>query len=325
MIGCRSHARFAFAFALAMSHALYAQAQGYPSRPIRVVVPTSPGGLLDTVIRPLGQKVAEGLGQTFVIENRPGASNNIGTELVARARGDGYTLLGCTLPFVVNPSLFSNIGYDVEKDFAPVSLLVSSGYVISVHPSVPVRSVKDLVALAKAKPGAINYSSGGNGTNLHIAAELLMNLTGTNMTHLAYKGGGPALLSLVAGEADVSIPSVAAVVPQARAAKIRPIAVSTLKRSALLPDVPTVAESGVPNYEFTSWIGLLAPASTSETLIALLNKHVVEALRSPDLQRTFGNSGMDVVASSPEQFRALLRAELARYAKVVKERGLKAD
>ncbi|HYC43886.1 MAG TPA: tripartite tricarboxylate transporter substrate-binding protein, partial [Burkholderiales bacterium] len=254
-----------------------ADAQSFPTRPIRIVVPTSPGGLLDTVIRPLGQKVNEGLGQPLVIENRPGASNNIGTELVARSRGDGYTLLGCTLPFVVNPSLFSKLGYEVEKDFQPIALLVSSAYVISVHPSVPVKSIKDLVALAKSKPGAINYSSGGNGTNLHIAAELLMNLTGMQMTHLAYRGGGPALMAIVSGEADLSIPSVAAVVPQMNAGRIRAIAVTSTKRSALLPQVPTVAESGVPNYEFASWIGILAPAGTPSPVVGLLNKHIVSA------------------------------------------------
>ena len=177
----------------------FAQAQGYPDRPIRVVVPTSPGGLLDTVIRPLGQKLAESLGQPFVIENRPGASNIIGIELVARSRADGYILLGSTLPLVVNPSLFSKVPYDAEKDFIPVSLLVASAYVVSVHTSVPVKSVKELITLARAKPHTINYSSGGNGTNLHIAAELLMSLTGMTMTHLAYKGGGPALLALVSG------------------------------------------------------------------------------------------------------------------------------
>jgi len=302
-----------------------ADAQSFPTRPIRIVVPTSPGGLLDTVIRPLGQKVNEGLGQPLVIENRPGASNNIGTELVARSRGDGYTLLGCTLPFVVNPSLFSKLGYEVEKDFQPIALLVSSAYVISVHPSVPVKSIKDLVALAKSKPGAINYSSGGNGTNLHIAAELLMNLTGMQMTHLAYRGGGPALMAIVSGEADLSIPSVAAVVPQMNAGRIRAIAVTSTKRSALLPQVPTVAESGVPNYEFASWIGILAPAGTPSPVVALLNKHIVSALRSPELSTTFSRSGMDVIASSPEQFATFLKSELQRYAKVVKERGLKAD
>jgi tripartite-type tricarboxylate transporter receptor subunit TctC len=288
-----------------------------------VVVPTSPGGLLDTVIRPLGQKLAESLGQPFVTENRPGASNIIGIELVARARPDGYMLLASTLPLVVNPSLFPKIPYDADKDFQPVSLLVASAYVVSVHNSVPAQSIRELVALAKAKPKAINYSSGGNGTNLHIAAELLMSLTGTTMTHLSYKGGGPALLALVSGEADLSTPSVAAVLPQVKAGRIRAIAVTSKGRSSLLPDIPSVAEAGVRGYEFTSWIGLLAPAATPGDIVTKLNQHIVKALRSPDLSAQFAAAGMDVVASSPDEFRRYMRAELAKYADLVHKRGLR--
>lgn len=304
---------------------LAAQAQGYPNRPIRVVVPTSPGGLLDTVMRPLGEKLAESLGQPVVIDNRPGASTNIGTELVARARADGYTLLGNTLPLVVNPSLFAKVAYDVEKDFMPVSLLVDSPYVVSVHPSLPAKSIKDLIAISKAKPGVLNYSSGGKGTNLHIAAELLISLTGLTMTHLSYKGGGPALRALVAGESDLSIPSVAAALPQVKAGRIRAIAVTSNKRSPLLADVPTVAESGVPGYAFTSWIGLLAPASTPGAIVLKLNQQIREAMRSTDLSSRFANAGMNVIASSPEEFRMHLRSELSKYSQLVQQRGLRAD
>lgn len=304
---------------------LTAQAQSYPNRPIRVIVPTSPGGLLDTVMRPLGEKLAESLGQPVVIDNRPGASTNIGTELVARARADGYTLLGNTLPLVINPSLFAKVAYDVEKDFMPVSLLVDSPYVVSVHPSLPAKSIKDLIAFSKAKPGGLNYSSGGKGTNLHIAAELLISLTGLTMTHLSYKGGGPALLALVAGESDLSIPSVAAALPQVKAGRIRAIAVTSSKRSSLLADVPTVAESGVPGYAFTSWIGLLAPASTPGAIVLKLNQQIREAMRSPDLSSRFANAGMNVIASSPEEFRMHLRSELSKYSQLVQQRGLRAD
>lgn len=301
----------------------FVHAQAYPDRPIRVVVPTSPGGLLDSVIRPLGEKLTGTLGQPLVIENRPGASNIIGIEFVARSRADGYVLLGSTLPLVVNPSLFPKVPFDAEKDFVPISLLVASAYVVSVHTSVPVKSVKELITLARAKPDALNYSSGGNGTNLHIAAELLMSLTGITMTHLTYKGGGPALLALVSGEADLSIPSVAAVLPQVKAGKIRAIAVTSIKRSALLGDVPTVAEAGVPGYEFTSWIGLLAPAGTPNDIVTKLNQHIVTALRSSDLSTRFARTGMDVIASSPEEFRHYLHAELVRYAKLIEKRGLR--
>jgi len=304
---------------------LTAHAQTYPSRPIRVIVPTSPGGLLDTVLRPLAEKLAPSLGQPFVLDNRPGASTNIGTELAARAQPDGYTLLGNTLTLVVNPSLFSKVGYDVEKDFTPVSLLVDSAYVVSVHPSLPAKSIKDLIALSKAKPGILNYSSGGKGTNLHIATELLISLTGLTMTHLPYKGGGPALLALVAGESDLSIPSVAAVLPQVKAGRIRALAVTSSKRSPILPGVPTVAESGVPDYAFTSWIGLLAPAGTPAAIVLKLNQQIHEALRSPDLSSRFSNAGMNVIASTPEEFATHLRSELSKYAKLVQQRGLRAD
>jgi tripartite-type tricarboxylate transporter receptor subunit TctC len=289
-----------------------------------MVVPTSPGGLLDTVLRPVGQKLAESLGQPFVIENRPGASNIIGIEYVARARADGYVLLGSTLPLVVNPSLFPKIPYDAEKDFVPLSLLVSSAYVVSVHTSVPAKSIKELIALAKAKPSAINYSSGGNGTNLHIAAELLMSLAQITMTHLTYKGGGPALIALVSGEADLSIPSVAAVLPQVKAGRIRALAVTGAKRSKLLEAIPTVAEAGVPGYEFTSWIGLLAPAGTPGDIVTTLNQHIVKALGSADLADRFARAGMDVIASSPEEFRKYLHSELVRYTELVQKRGLRA-
>jgi tripartite-type tricarboxylate transporter receptor subunit TctC len=313
----------AFAVIIAIGCCSTALAQTYPERPVRLVVPTSPGGLLDTVLRPVSQKLAESLGQSFVIENRPGASNIIGIEYVARARPDGYVLLGSTLPLVVNPSLFPKISYDAEKDFVPISLLVSSAYVVSVHTSVPAKTLKELIALARSKPGAINYSSGGNGTNLHIAAELLMGLTGITMTHLTYKGGGPALIALMSGEADLSIPSLAAVLPQVKAGRIRALAVTSQKRSKLLADVPTVAEAGVPGYEFTSWIGLLAPADTPNDIVGKLNQHIVKALGSSDLTQRFERAGMDVIASSPEEFRKYLRAELVRYTELVKKRGLR--
>ncbi len=303
----------------------FAQVRDYPNRPVRMIVPTSPGGLLDTVIRPLGQKMTELMGQTVVIENRPGASTNIGTEVVARATGDGYTLLSNTLPLVVNPSLFPKLPFNVEKDLVPVSLLVAAPYVISVHPSVPAKSITELIALAKARPGVLNYSSGGNGTNLHVAAELLKNLTSIKMTHIPYKGGGPALASIIAGEADLSIPSLAAVLPQVKAGRVRALAITSSKRSALVPDLPTVAEAGVPGYEFTSWIGILVPASTPPAAVAALNGYIVKALRAPELSGRFGREGMEVIASSPEQFGTHLKTELARWSKVVKDSGMRAE
>lgn len=307
---------------------LFAQssvAQNYPSKPVRIIVPTSPGGILDVVTRVLGQKLAEGVGQPVVVENRAGASNNIGTEYVARAAGDGYTLLSATLPLVVNPSLFEKLPFKVETDLAPVSLLVSAPYVLVTHPSVPVKSVKELIAMARARPGTLNYSSGGNGTNLHIAAELFRNQTGINMVHVAYKGGGPSLASVVAGETDLSFPSLGAVLPQVGAGRLRALAITSAQRSKLLPALPTIAETGVPGYAFTSWVGVLVPATTPASIVATLKGHIVKAMRAPGVADRLAADGSDVIASSPEQFGALIKTEIVRWARVVRESGMKPE
>lgn len=303
----------------------YAQTRDYPNRPVRIIVPTSPGGLLDVVTRLLGQKMAESMGQSVVIDNRPGASTNIGTELAARAPGDGYTLLGNTITLVVNPSFFQKLPFDVEKDFTPVSLLAAAPYVLVVHPSVPVSSVKELIALAKARPGALNYSSGGNGTNFHVAAELFKNLTGTKIIHVPYKGGGPALASVLSGESDLTFPSLAAVLPQINAGRVRPLAITSSQRSALLPKLPTVAEAGVSGFEFTSRVGILAPAATPVGIIAAINGYIVRAMRAPDLAERFANEGMDIIASSPEQFGAYIKTERARWSKVLRENAIRPE
>jgi tripartite-type tricarboxylate transporter receptor subunit TctC len=311
--------------AVASMIALPVIAQTYPSKPVRIIVPTSPGGIIDIVTRLLGQKMTEITGQIVVVENRAGASTNIGTEFVARAPGDGYTLLSTTLPLVVNPSLFTNLPYNVEKDLAPVSLVVAAPYVLVVHPSVPAKSVGELVAMAKAKPGTLNYSSGGNGTNFHIAAELFRNQTGIKIVHVPYKGGGPALASVLAGETDLSFPSLGAVLPHVNSGRLRALAITSDRRSALLPKLATVAESGFPGYMFTSWVGVLAPAATPPAIIAALNGHVVKAMRSPGVAERLAADGTDVVASSPEQFGALIKTELARWAKVVSDSGMKPE
>ena len=304
---------------------LAAGAQGYPAKPIRIIVPTSPGGIIDIVSRLTGQKLTEVTGQIVVIENRAGASNNIGTEYVARAPADGYTLLAATLPLVVNPALFEKLPFNVERDFAPVSLVVSAPYVMVAHPSLPAKSVKELVALAKAKPGALSYSTGGSGTNLHIAAELFALQAGVKLLHIPYKGGGPALASVIAGEAALSLPSLGAVLPQVNAGRLRAIAITSTQRSTLLPKVPTIAESGYPDYAFTSWVGVLAPAGTPSEIVAALNAHIVKAMRNPAVIERLAADGNEVVAGSPEQFAALIKAELARWARVVKASGMKPE
>ena len=304
---------------------LAAGAQAYPAKPIRMIVPTSPGGIIDIVSRLTGQKLTEVTGQIVVIENRAGASNNIGTEYVARAPADGYTLLAATLPLVVNPALFEKLPFNVERDFAPVSLVVSAPYVMVAHPSLPAKSVKELVALAKAKPGALSYSTGGSGTNLHIAAELFALQAGVKLLHIPYKGGGPALASVIAGEAALSFPSLGAVLPQVNAGRLRAIAITSTQRSTLLPKVPTIAESGYPDYAFTSWVGLLAPAGTPSEIVAALNAHIVKAMRNPAVIERLAADGNEVVAGSPEQFAALIKTELARWARVVRASGMKPE
>ena len=304
---------------------LTAGAQAYPSKPIRMIVPTSPGGIIDIVSRLTGQKLTEVTSQIVVIENRAGASNNIGTEYVARAPADGYTLLSATLPFVVNPSLFEKLPFNVERDFAPISLVVSAPYVLVAHPSLPAKSVKELVSLAKAKPGALSYSTGGSGTNLHIAAELFALQAGVKLLHVPYKGGGPALASVTAGETALSFPSLGAVLPQVNAGRLRAIAITSTQRSALLPKVATISESGYPDYAFTSWVGVLAPAGTPPAIVAALNAHIVKAMRNQAVIERLAADGNEVVAGSPEQFSALIKTELSRWAKVVKASGMKPE
>ena len=297
----------------------------YPSKPIRIIVPTSPGGLLDLATRVLAQKMIEVTGQNVLVDNRPGASNNIGMELAARAPADGYVLLNATLPLAANPSMFDKLPFNVEKDFAPVSQLVAAPYVVVVHPSVPVRSIKELIALARAKSGTLNYSSGGNGTNLHMATELFKNQTRINVVHLAYKGAGPALAALISGEADLSIPSLGPAMPQLKGGRLRALAITSARRSPLLPDLPTVIEAGVPDYTFAGWVGVLVPAATPPAVVTALNGYVVRSMRAADVVAKLSADGTEVVASSPEQFGALIKSELSRWAAVVRATGMKAE
>ena len=313
------------AFACVASCALPCAAQSYPSKPVRIVVPSSPGGIIDLVTRLVAQKMGELMGQVAVVENRPGASTNIGTEFVARAAADGYTVLSTTLTLVVNPSMFPKLGYSVEKDFAPVSLLVAAPYVIVVHPSVPARSVKELVALARARPGKLNYASGGNGTNFHVSAEMFKHQTGTDIAHVPYKGGGPALASVLGGETDLTIPSLGAALPHINSGRLRAVAITSAERSPLLPKLATVAESGVPDYVFTSWVGVLAPAGTPPAIVTALNAYAVKAVRAPEVTSRLAADGTHIIASSPEQFAAHLKTELARWSKVVKASGIQPE
>jgi tripartite-type tricarboxylate transporter receptor subunit TctC len=300
------------------------QAQTYPNRPIRMIVPVPPGGIIDVVGRLLGQKMTEQTGQTVVIDNRTGGLTSVGSEMVARSAGDGYTLLLQSLPMVINPSMLGKMSYDYEKDLAPISLVVTSPYLLVVHPSVPVKSVKELIAVAKAQPGKITYSSSGNASNLHVAVELLAGMAGVKMLHIPYKGGGPALTAVLGGEADLSALAVSAVMPHVNAGRMRALAITSSKRLPALPQIASAAEA-VPGYEFASWVGVLAPSSTPAALVSTINVIVVKAARAPDLVERFTKDATDVVANSPAEFRAFIQSEAKLWAKVVKDSGMRAD
>ena len=300
-------------------------AQNYPAKPIRMVVPVPPGGIIDVVGRLVAQKMTEHGGQNVIVDNRPGGLTSVGTEYVARSPGDGYTLVLQSLPMVVNPVVLGKMSYDYEKDLAPVSLIVNSPYLFVVHPSVPARSIKELIAAAKTQPGKVTYSSAGNASNLHVAVELFNVLANVKMLHIPYKGGGPALTAVLGGEADLSVLAVSAVQPYINAGRLRALAITSAKRMGTLPQIPTVAESGVPGYEFASWVGMLVPSSTPGAMVNSVNALTVKATRSPDLVDRFTKDATEVVANTPAEFKTFIQSEAKRWARVVKESGMKAD
>jgi tripartite-type tricarboxylate transporter receptor subunit TctC len=313
------------AFGLSFAHAQAPQSfPAFPVKPIRLVAPFPPGGSVDNTARLIVPGMSESLGQNVLIDNRSGASGNIGMEYVARAPADGYTLLINTVPTVANPALFK-LSFVPERDFAPISLVMNGPNVLVVHPSLPARNIKEFIALARARPGDIKYTSAGAGTLPHLGMELLRYMTKINLLHVAYKGGGPAMVALVAGECDVSMYTLLTASPHIASGRLRAIGVSGKTRFNALPDVPTIAESGVPDYEFNAWVGVLAPAATPSAIIRLLNEHVVKAARSPVAAERLTRDGADVVASTPEAFRARIAADTALWAKVIKEMNLRAE
>jgi tripartite-type tricarboxylate transporter receptor subunit TctC len=303
----------------------WTMAQDYPSKPLRIIAPFPPGGSVDLVSRLVGAKLSESLGQQVVVDNRSGASGNIGTELAARAAPDGYTLLVNTTPFVVNTLLLSRVPYDVVNDFAPVAWLTSSPSLLTVHPSLPVRSVRELLALAKSRPGELNYSSAGPGTNPHISGELFNYLGKVNLVAIHYKGGGPGLVAAASGEVVVTFTNIAETTAYVKANRLRAIGVSSLTRSKAMPNIPTVSESGLPGYEFVAWLGMLAPKGTPRAVVTLLNERVRRTMTMPDQAKRFDDLGLDVVASTPEEFSTLLARELKKWGPVIRERGMRAE
>jgi tripartite-type tricarboxylate transporter receptor subunit TctC len=311
--------------AVAVSVAALEPACAFPERLVRVVVPFPPGGGADVTIRIMSDALRAQLGQPIVVENRAGASTIIGTDLVAKARPDGYTLLMVTSTFAINPSLHATLPYDPLKDLAPITLVALTPYVVVVHPSLPVRSIKDLIALAKRKPGELNYASVGNGSSTHLATEMFASRAGVKMVHVPYKGSAPAVTDLIGGHVTAYFGSMPGSLPQARAGKLRAIAVTGASRAPAAPDVPTVAESGLPGYEFTAWYGLFAPSGTPPVIIGQLHSAVTKVLDRGDVRERFSAEGNQPSGETPQQFGAIVKADIVKYARIVREAQIKPD
>lgn len=301
-------------------------AQSYPAKPIRFIVPFAPGGSTDLVARILAQRLPEALGQAVVVDNRGGAGGVIGAELAARAPADGYTIvLGSPGPLTINPNLLSRMPYDSLRDFSPISLATISPFILVVHPSMPVRSVRELVALAKAKPGQLNYGSAGNGSVGHFSAEQFKWLAGVNLVHVPYKGAGPAVTDLLGGQLNLMFENLPTVLSHVRSGRLRALAVGTKKRSALVPEYPTIDEAGVPGYESSTTFGVLAPAKTPVAVVARLNREIVKILNSPDTKERLAAQGLEAAAGTPQQYAAHIKEELAKYGRIVKAAGIKIE
>jgi len=297
----------------------------YPTRTIRFILPFPPGGGTDTMGRAISTRLGEGLGQQVVVDNRGGGGANIGAELAAKSPPDGHTLFMMTQTHTVNATLYRKLGYDLVRDFAPVTHLGGTAYVVVVHPSVPVKSVKELIALAKSRPGELTHSSSGSGSGPHLAGELFKSMAGTKMLHIPYKGGGPSVIALVAGEAMVGFTTTPSCIHQIKAGRLRGLAVSSAQRSPYLPELPTVADAGVPGYETSAWYAMLVPTGTPGGIIARLNSEAARALTLADVKARLDATGMVPQSSTPEELRKLIHEEIAKWGKVVKALDLRVD
>jgi len=310
---------------IAIASAAASGQQTYPNRPLRIVAPFATSGGGDISARLFGQKLSESLGVQVVIDNRPGAGGIVGADLVAKSSPDGYTLMLVSMAHAVLPALHKKLPYDIVKDFAPVTMMVAFPHLLLVHPSVPATSVKELIALAKAKPGQINYASGGNGSSAHLDAELFKSLAGVNLVHIPYNGAGPALTGLLAGEAGMAFYSVSAAGQHVKAGRLHALAVTGAKRTASQPNLPTVAEAGLPGYEATTWTGVLAPAGTPRPIVMKLHGEFTRMLKLPDVKDRLAFLDFEPVGSTPEEFGAFIKSELAKWGKVVRDSGAKVD
>jgi tripartite-type tricarboxylate transporter receptor subunit TctC len=305
----------------------HAEAQSdYPNQPIRLIVPFAAGGATDVLARLLGERLSQSLGQQVVVDNRGGAGGNIGSAQAAKAEPDGYTLLmGAVGTHAINQSIYPKLPYDPIEDFAPVSLVATVPNVLVVNPSVPAQTVQELIALAKSRPGELNFASSGNGTSIHLSGELFKSMTGVDMVHVPYKGSGPAMTDLLGGQVQMMFDNLPSALPNVQAGKLRALGVTGAERSPALPDVPTIEEAGVPGYEALSWFGIFAPAGTPQPVIDKLHDHIVQALADPAMRARLADLGAEPVGSTPQEFASFIRAEAEKWAKVVKEAGVKLE
>ncbi len=310
-----------FFFCICLSVSVQATAQVWPSRPIRMVIPLSPGGFADVPGRILASRLSAALGRQVYVENRPGAGGTIGADFVVKSAPDGYTLLFTGTPHVISPWVYKKLPYDPLKDFEPVALIASGPYVLVVNPQLAVNSVRELIAAAKAQPRQIDYASSGNGSAQHLVSALFASMAGIELNHVPYKGSGPAMQDLISGQVKVSFAGIPNVLPQIKAGRLRALAVSTPNRSPDLPDVPTVAEAGVPGYEATLWLNLAAPLGTPQPIVQRLHGETVKALQDPDLQQSFRSAGVEASPLGPQELAVFMRAEYEKWGRVVRDTG----
>jgi tripartite-type tricarboxylate transporter receptor subunit TctC len=313
--------------AAVLAVALQAQARtgSYPDRPVRLIVPVAPGGGTDIIARSLAQKLADAWGQTVVVDNRAGAGSTVGTALAARAAPDGYTLVLVSIGLAFNESLYAKLPYDTQRDLAPITLVATQPNLLLVNPAVPAKNVAELLQLAKAKPGALAYASGGAGSASHLSGELFRSMAGIALVHVPYKGTAPALTDLVAGQVQLLVTPMVQALPLVTAGRVRALAVTSSQRSALMPAVPTLAEAGVPGYEFNTWYGILAPAGTPKAVIDRVQRDSVAALAAADLRERFSAGGLEPLTSTPDEFAAYLRAEITKWGRIIRDNNLRAD
>lgn len=310
---------------LSCGAAAWAQASGFPHKPLRIIVPYPPGGAVDPLARTIGQKLTEAWGQPVVIDNKPGAGTVIGTQLLAKSPADGHTIIFASSNHAVNPAMYEKLPYDSVKDFVPITLVALFPLMLTVNPDVPAKNVPELIALLKKQPGRYNFSTAGNGGATHLAGELFKSMAGVFAVHVPYRGSGPSVMSVIGGESQMTFDTVFLQMPQVREGKLRALAVTTSKRSQLAPDVPTMAEAGLPGYEAYTWVGALAPAGTPPDIVLKWQQEIARILQMPDIRARQLAAGLEPVGNTPEQFTQFMRTEMDKWAKVVKRAGIKAD